>query len=317
MTIAFNLLGCGLGNNGGSQTIIKSCEILNDLGAKSELVSDVDNFTWFKHRKCISSIPKDASAVIATGCGTVTNTSKLNMPKKYWWIRGHEDWWFNDNELLKLYNIKNIINITNSKSLANRIKSLGCNQTIHTIYQGIDLDLWGDLNLRSQNKKIKIGCLYGNKPTKRWKDFKKLANALGKNKYEFVGFGLDSIREDFLSQYIKNASKKQLLELYSSCDIWFAPTINEGLHNVPMEANLCGCLIVCSNNKNNGMILDYAFNNHSAFTYNNIDEAVSIIENKYSLDNSHIVKECQSIIRNNIGSRYYNMNNLIKLIYET
>jgi len=314
MRISFNLLGCGLGNNGGSQTLIKSCETLNELGVKSDLVSDIDNFTWFKHRKCINSIPKDVSAVIATGCGTVKNTSKLNVPKKYWWIRGHEDWWLNDNELLKLYNIKNIINITNSKSLANRIKNLGCDQTIHTIYQGIDLDFWSDLNLRFQNKKIRIGCLHGDKPTKRWKDFKNLANKLDKDKYEFVAFGRGSVNEDFLCKYIKNASKKQLIELYSSCDIWFAPTVSEGLHNVPMEASLCGCLIICSNNKNNGMVLDYAFNNRSALTYENLDEAVSIIEKNHQLDNSHIIKESQNIITNNIGSRKCNMMKLISLL---
>ena len=100
MRISFNLLGCGLGNNGGSQTLIKSCETLNELGVKSDLVSDIDNFTWFKHRKCINFIPENTSAVIATGCGTVERTSKLKVAKKYWWIRAHEDWWFDDKKLL-------------------------------------------------------------------------------------------------------------------------------------------------------------------------------------------------------------------------
>ena len=43
MSICFNMLGCGLGNNGGSQTIIKSSETLNNLGTKSHIVSDIDN----------------------------------------------------------------------------------------------------------------------------------------------------------------------------------------------------------------------------------------------------------------------------------
>lgn len=314
MRISFNLLGCGLGNNGGSQTLIKSCETLNELGVKSDLVSDIDNFTWFKHRKCINFIPENTSAVIATGCGTVERTSKLKVPKKYWWIRAHEDWWFNDKKLLSLYNTKNIINLVNSNGLGKKIESLGCSQPYHVIYQGIDLDIWEDLNLRSENKKIKIGCLHTSQPRKNWKEFAALAKKLGTEKYEYVGIGSSTAKDSFLSSFTTNASKSQLKEIYSSCDIWFAPTKNEGLHNVPMEASLCGALIVCSNRSDNGMIHDYAFNNRSAFVYSNLDEATTIIEKNCNADNSHIIKESQKIITQDIGTRKHNMQKLIKLI---
>ncbi len=314
MRISFNLLGCGLGNNGGSQTLIKSCETLNELGVKSDLVSDIDNFTWFKHRKCINFIPENTSAVIATGCGTVERTSKLKVAKKYWWIRAHEDWWFDDKKLLSLYNTKNIINLVNSNGLGKKIESLGCPQPYHVVYQGIDLDLWEDLNLRFQNKKIRIGCLHTSQPRKNWKEFVALAKKLGTEKYEYVGIGSSTAKDSFLSSFTTDASKSQLKEIYSSCDIWFAPTKNEGLHNVPMEASLCGALIVCSDRSDNGMIHDYAFNNRSAFVYSNLDEAVSIIEKNYNIDNSHIIKESQKIITQDIGTRKQNMGKLIKLI---
>jgi hypothetical protein len=315
--IAFNLIDCGLANNGGSQTIIKSCETLNKLGVKSHLVSNINNFTWFKHQSPILRFPSTVNAVIATGQGTVKHTAKLNIDKKFWWIRGHEDWWLSDQGLLKLYNIPNIINITNSHGLKKRIENLGCNQPCHVVHQGMDLDLWEDLNLRKNNKKIRIGCLHTKQPLKNWPEFQKLAKSLDRNKYEFVGVGSSPARDSFLSEFITNATKPQLKNLYSSCDIWFAPTKNEGLHNVPMEASLCGALIVCSNRNHNGMIHDYAFHNKSAFVYSNLEEAISIIETKKREDNLNIIKESQKIIENNIGSRYHNMKKLIELITKT
>lgn len=317
MNICFNLQNCGLGNNGGSQTIILSSQTLNDIGHKSNIVTDHggSGFTWFKHAKPIKNFPNDTDVVIATGCTTVIHTSKLNIPKKYWWIRGHEIWGYPEKKLLSLYNLKNVVNITNSHGLAKRISKLGCTEPCHVIQQGIDLDLWEDLNLRKDNKKIKIGCLYGQKPSKKWSDFVTLSKMLGSDQYEYIGIGSASPpNSSFLSSFAKNASKEKLKEVYSSCDIWFAPTVNEGLHNVPMEASLCGALLVCSNSDYNGMIHDYAFHNRSAFIYSNLDEAVSIIETKKREDNLNIIKESRKIIENDIGSRPHNMKKLIKLI---
>lgn len=316
MNLCFNLQNCGLGNNGGSQTIILSNQILIDLGHNSNIVTDggSSSFTWFKHKKPLQRFPEDTEAVIATGCTTVINTSKLNIPKKYWWIRGHEDWRLSDQGLLKLYNMPNIINIANSHGLKKRIENLGCNQPCHVIHQGIDLDLWEDLNLRKNNKKIRIGCLHTNQASKNWPEFQKLAKSLDQNKYEFVGVGSSPARDSFLSEFITNATKSQLKNLYSSCDIWFAPTKNEGLHNVPMEASLCGALIVCSDRSDNGMIHDYAFRNRSAFVYSNLDEAISIIQTKQREDNLHIIQESQRIISQDIGTRKHNMQKLINLV---
>lgn len=316
LEIAFNLIDCGLANNGGSQTIIRSCETLNKLGVKSHLVSNINNFTWFKHQSPILRFPSTVNAVIATGQGTVKHTSKLNIDKKFWWIRAHEDWWLSDKDLVKLYNIPNVTNITNSNGLRKKIKKLGSSQPCHVIYQGIDFQLWEDLNLRKENKKIRIGCLHTNQPRKNWAEFQKLASLLDHNKYEFVGVGSSPARDSFLSEFITNATKPQLKNLYSSCDIWFAPTKNEGLHNVPMEASLCGALIVCSDRSDNGMIHDYAFHGRSAFVYSNLDEAISIIQTKQRENNLHIIQESQNIIENNIGSRYDNMKKLINLIHE-
>jgi len=316
MNICFNKKNCGLGNNGGSQTIILSSQTLNDIGHKSNIVTDHggSGFTWFKHAKPIKNFPDDTDAVIATGCTTVIHTSQLNIPKKYWWIRAHESWGYPDKKLVSLYNLPEVTNIVNSNGLVKKIEGFGCKEPCHVVYQGIDLHLWENLNLRRQNKKIKIGCLHTNQARKNWKEFVALAEKLGTEKYEYIGMGSSRAKDSFLSSFTTNASKSQLKEIYSSCDIWFAPTKNEGLHNVPMEASLCGALIVCSDRSDNGMIHDYAFNDRSAFVYSNLDEAISIIETKKREDNLHIIQESQRIIYEDIGTREHNMKKLIKLI---
>lgn len=312
MKIGFNLLNCGLGNNGGSRTIIKSSETLEKLGHRSDLISKINRFTWFNYKQPLKSIPNDLDAIFATSCNTVNNTISTNIEKKYWWIRGHENWTMTDSQLIDLYNSE-INLITNSISLKNRIQKLGCDKHIDVVYQGIDIHMWKDLNIRKNNKKVRIGCLYGTKPSKGWGYFTKLSRMLDSNKYELVSFGTSIPDCTFLSEFILNPSYKDLNRLYSSCDIWFAPTKSEGLHNVPMEAMLCGCLLICNDHDNNGMKYDYSFDRETSLVYQKIEDLPDIL-NDTSIDIASIINNGSDFIKNNIGSREDNMKKLVELI---
>lgn len=308
MKIAFNSLNSGLGNNGGTKTIIKCCEVLNNLGHKCDIISNVDNFTWFDHDPVIRYIPNDLDVVIAVACTDVEFTLRMNVPKKAWYIRGHESWACGEERLRRYYN-SGLFNIVNSKNLKQKLASYGASSVV--VYQGLDLDTWKDRKLRS-NGKVRIGCLYNKKPTKRWADFVELAKILGTEKYEYVGMG-DTMRNDpFLTYFKPNASIKELNDVYNSCHTWFAPTELEGLHNVPIEAALCGCLIVCSDATLNGMGFDYAFNDNTAMVYEsrNIEHAAELIRNP----NLDVVERMDNHLRNNIGSREKNMKKMISYL---
>ncbi len=89
MRIIFNLMGCSLGNNGGSLTIIKSANTLLRLGHDVEIADTARNQnSWIpllvKHRivKNINDI-ENADVIIATGYDTVKTTLeyKKNIPK--------------------------------------------------------------------------------------------------------------------------------------------------------------------------------------------------------------------------------------------
>jgi hypothetical protein len=270
-------------------------------------IGTVDRFTWFDHKPMIKRPPNDLDVIIATGAGTVPSTHKINARKKAWYIRGHETWGHKESTLIQHYK-SGLINIVNSTGLQNKLKEYGVDS--HIIYQGVDFDHWYDMNLRS-NDKIRIGCLHSKLSSKNWNHFVQLSMLLGQEKYEYVAIGSSKPLEYFLTNTVINGDHNQLRELYSSCHIWFAPTELEGLHNVPMEAALCGCLVVCSDAPMNGMLNDYA-NTNTAMIYPSHDlfSAAEYIKNAQW----DLIKPMQNYIKTNIRSRRDNMQALVSLL---
>jgi glycosyltransferase involved in cell wall biosynthesis len=313
MKLAFNCLYSGLGNGGGSKTTIMCAKVLEELGHKCDIIATVDNFDWFDHKPVINHIPDDLDVIIATACTTVLSTLQSNVPKKAYYIRGFENWIMNEKKLVADYK-SGLFNITNSYGLQRKLKKFGVKSVV--IHQGIDFEQWDDRKLRPKNK-IRIGCLYQKKDTKRWVDFVELAGILGSKNYEYVGFGTELRKDSFLDYFICSPTHDQLVDLYSSCDIFFCPTELEGLFNVAMEAALCGCLIVCSDASLNGMVYDYAFDDDmsTAMIYKARDiktAAVKIKDPDYGA-----VDRMQFYIKNFIGSRKTNMKKFIKYMEET
>ena len=101
-----------------------------------------------------------------------------------------------------------------------------------------------------------------------------------------------------------------LIDFYNQCHIWYAPTKLEGFHNIPVEAALCGCLILCLNNPKNGMG-DYA-NEETAHIYDPGDE-ISPVEYIDRPDYSK-VKKMDAYLRLRIGSRERNMKRFVECL---
>jgi hypothetical protein len=305
MKLAFNGLTSGLGNNGGSRTILKCAEVLNSLGHRCDVIASADNFTWFNHDPIIRYVPDDLDAVINIAAVDIVSTLQMDVPIKAWYIRAHELWSNSEHLLIDYYRNNAIINIVNSKGLQQQLAIYGADS--HVVYQGIDFDWWEDRKLRPKDK-IRIGCLHTTQPRKRWEDFKKLSEILGHDHYEYVGMGSHDCKDEFLTEFIHNADVEQLNNLYSSCHIWFAPTDSEGLHNVPMEAALCGCLVVCSDHPLNGMVLDYAFEDTAMiYKFGNLEEAIDLIKNP----NWSLIENMQDHLRSEICTREENMVKLV------
>jgi len=293
----------GLANNGGSRTVLKSAEVLRSMGHRVDVVTKVDRFTWFDHPPVIRTIPQDTDVAIAV---SVSDASKLVEKSgsftKVWWMRGWENWRLSDAKIYKT--AKRLPVITNGKGLSAKLAKE--NITSYLCYAGIDFGEWYHVPIRGD--RMRIGCLYNiNHPTKRWDLFEEIVDKAGFKQYEYVSFGTDKCQCNWLRKYLQNPTHEQLLELYSSCHIWLAPTESEGFHNVPAEAALCGCHIICNNNPMNGM--DYA-TPETADIYDTTGHAWQYIR-RFKKSKNEAMQKC---LRERIGDRESNMKKLITIL---
>lgn len=304
MRIVFYAKGkrSGLSNNGGSRTILKSAEALHTLGHDVDVVAKHDSFTWFKHPEPKLKVGTNTDALIAVSARDVdTMCKKYPTANKFWWIRGIELWQFPEQELIeKAKKVKCIVNASHMKTW---LAKHGINSTL--CYSG--MDNWYDgYNLRRKDRKIVVGCLYNkNHKTKGWESFKTLADSWGTKEFRYIGFGNDMPDTSFLSCFIKQPTKIELEKLYNICDIWFSDTTLEGFHNVPAEAAMCGCLVMCNNAVHNGMS-DYATEETAKIFH----DKVEMLDQEFDFTK---VEKMKKLIKEKIGSREENMKRLVKL----
>ncbi|OQB41118.1 MAG: Glycosyl transferases group 1 [candidate division CPR1 bacterium ADurb.Bin160] len=258
MRIIFNLMGCSLGNNGGSLTIIKSANTLLRLGHDVEIADTARNQnSWIpllvKHRivKNINDI-ENADVIIATGYDTVKTTLeyKKNIPK-YHWIRAFETWKMNESKIIEKIMKPSTKKIVNSICLKNKFLKYGFDSEI--IRPGNDFDIFYPMNIRKDNKKIIIGGLYNNRNKehrgrKRVDLFLEVAKKLKDilpDKIEIHMMGDDILKEkNIVDFYLKSPSEKEKNKFFNRVDIWVTFSCSEGLHIPPQEAMLSEACVV-------------------------------------------------------------------------
>lgn len=299
MKILFSVDKVGLGNNGGSKTIIRCAETLVSLGC-TVFIYGPNKYTWH-HPVGINFVTSGkmpfADAVIATGYHSVDSVLKSNIKNKFYYIRGFENWVTSEKNLLKSYRSLNcIVNSTwlQSYLIQNNIKS-------HLVYPGLDFDIFYDEFNNSRNY---LGALWHKRQTKRQEDAVHASN--------LSGFPIKMLNKD-----IKEASPEKCRSFYNSVKVWFAPTELEGLHNCPMEASLCGCSLVCTDHFQSGMS-DYAIHNETALVYpsRNINIASQYIQELMNDESLHqkMVLSCQEYLRNKIQDRSSNMKKMLEVL---
>lgn len=314
MKIAFccqhNYYG-GLGNQGGSRTIVLSAMMLNELGHKAYVVTQhKDKLTWFKHPKPLKCIPKDTDVCIACSVSDI-KPMLTRMPKRakaFWWCRLLEDYQMPKSKIIR--HASKVHTLVNSECLQRWFAKHGVKTTV--AYQGVDVDQWKDWDTRGSKKTI--GFLVSKKKRKRFNEIKAIINQLG-DKYDYVGYGTDIPDKDFVKtkmRYFKrNADYDDLLGIYNMAHIWLATSTSEGLHNPPMEAALCGCTLVCTDASRNGT-KDYAIDGETAYCYprGNIEMACAAIE---KASGEKVVKAAEKIIQK-ISDRKTAMERLIEYV---
>jgi len=326
MRIIFDLRNVGLGNNGGSLTLIKCGNTLTKLGHEVFFIDSGKNCnTWEKILaehiivKRNSNIP-DAEAIIATGYRSCAAT--LSAPercgKKFHYIRGWEVWQGNENWIRRKVLEVPTIKIVNSIGLQQKLKTYNVSSTV--LYPGYDLDKLYPTS--KPRKSVVIGGLYTvgkHEQTKRPHWVIDCFRAL-KSKYNNIDlhmFGTSRQAPVLVSHYVANLQEKQKNSFYNSVNIWLSPSILEGLHLPPAEAMMTGCPVVGVDTELCGT-KDYLVDNVSGLvSKNTFDDFLAKTE--LLVENSSLRKKLGEQARRTIekiGSRESNMKKFVTFVEE-
>ena len=289
MKITFNLQGTGLGNNGGSATIVNSANVLTEFGQQVSLILDEKNkLTWFSLSKKVKIVMTEgqdypnADVLIATGAKSVLHVLEAPEAKgeKYWYIRAHEIWVMSEAELFELYKNSNITLLVNSihlqKFLRKKVKRDSMifrpGQDLDKFYPTVDRD-WGN------KKEWVLGGLYNTKPRKRFRWVIEIYEQLEHRNIpvRLKLFGTEELSIDLQCiEYLYQPDKEELRNFYNSIDFWIAPTKSEGLHIPPQEIMLTEGIVFGANEELSGMD-DYLIHNQTGMRFSHWSEAVSIL----------------------------------------
>ena len=323
MKISFNLISCGLNNNGGSQTLILSANTLQKLGNIVTIVDSGKNQNTWNKIECNHKIIKNlkdyptGDIVIATGFKTVDSTLKLSKECgiKYHYIRLFEDYVCNEVQLKEIIKAptKKIVN-----SLCLQRKLLTYEEPSIIIRPGYDFDKIFPLDIRKDNTDVIIGGLYSEglkRKKKRTEWIVECYNYL-KTKYniKLFMFGANGTPNFKVDYYIKNPNFKEKNKLYNMVDIWLSPSCFEGLHIPPAEAMLTESVVVGNGSDQSGTE-DYLIDNETGLVsednFNSFLANVEILVKHKILRKELGVSGRLKIL--SLGTREDNMKEMIKV----
>lgn len=330
MRIIFDLRRVGLGNNGGSLTLIKSGNALLEMGHDVYFIDSFRNqHTWNKLNATHiiannhSQIP-DADIIIATGYKSVATT--VAAPErcgiKAHWIRGWETWQMSEQEIVKKILGAPTLKLVNSFCLQNKLKKFNTDSTI--IRPGYDYDEIYPLPQTEEWKNkgvIVLGGLYTegkHEQIKRPGWIYSVVETLNK-KYGNVKLAMfgqpKMVKNKNVRIYYSNPTMEEKLKFYNMIDIWLAPASQEGLHMPPAEAMMAECPVIATNAEMSGT-QDYMTDCGTGYvSENNLESFLEYTEKLYLDPDSQ--RQMGIIARNKIrelGNRKENMRNFVNFI---
>jgi len=330
MKIIFDLRNVGLGNNGGSLTLIKSGNTLTEMGHEVYFVDSGKNkHTWTPLKsnhivvKNDNGLP-DADVIIATGYKSVGKT--LNAPrrcgKKFHWIRGWETWQMPEDQIVKRILKAPTIKLVNSICLQQKLLNYRVESKI--IRPGYDLDeLYCTHKRVFEDVPVTIGGLYTtgkHKKIKRTDWIFKTYDYLKQKKYkvELWMFGEKKPPLQMMDRFFHQPDMEQKQWMYNYIDIWLAPAMQEGLHMPPAEAMMTECPVVATNAPMSGT-QDYMVHGSTGLvSFNNLTTFIvcveTLVKDEFKTRETMGFNARKKI--EELGSREYNMQKLIDYIKE-
>ena len=322
MKIIFDLRNVGLGNNGGSTTLIKSGNALVELGHEVYFLDSMHNMNTWTPLKAehIQGVIPDADAIIATGYKSVACT--LSAPEscgiKMHWIRGWETWQMPEPQIVEKILKVPTRKLVNSMGLRDKLAEYGVLSYI--IRPGYDFGELYPTGFRDkEHDNVVLGGLFHNKHRviKRvawlFDAYRELKKQGFKVELHLMGAEKPPLLKDV--KYIRQPDIKQKLDFYNGIDIWLATAMQEGLHMPPAEAMLTECPVVSTKAKLSGT-QDYITDGVTGLAANNnLDSFINNIQ--WLCKNPKMREGLGKLGRKRIleiGDRQYNMKCLVNLI---
>ncbi len=298
MKIVFNTHNVGLGNNGGSRTVIRCAETLAELGAEVVIYGNQGcSYNWHKLKVKYVNATRPPKSDVAISCGyrSLKSVRRSDADRKFNYIRGFELWQASENRLIESF--KRVECLVNSQWLHNRLAKSGIKSRI--LYPGLDFD---EYNIASARQDIIGGLFHKRHATKRHDDVVRVAKRI---KYNLL----------MLNRDIRNPSRKDLVAFYNKIKVWVSPTELEGLHNCPMEASLCGCGLVVTDCESGGTS-DYAIHEQTALVYPKRHIKTASRQVRRLIKDDKLRKQLNDnmieLLRSKIGDRKTNMSKFLK-----
>jgi len=318
--IAFNFHGVGVGNNGGTRTVLKSAMMLAQMGQEVQIWSDgPSQFDWFVPEGVdyIEGRLEDmepVDALIATGQSSARSTAAFAGKKVgAYWVRGFETWSASVEELAETYSLGLRV-MANSSRLIRKIKEVSGVEA-SMVRPGLEVDFF----TRTCVPGHKLGALYSPKSMKRACDVAKVFETVKRiSGASTVLMSAYDVPEGFpADEIVMNPSEDEKRDMYRSVGVWYAPTDNDGLHIPPMEAGLCGAALVAHGVSEAGME-DYAIPGDTALTYPTGDlETASLQACRLLSDEnlrSYMSRSLGNLLIEEIGSRRDNMARMVEVL---
>jgi len=272
------------------------------MGHRVFLYSDISNkYSWhnFVDPVFVKERPDNIDVEIATGIRSVEDVVSGDSPIKAYYVRGLELWASSEADLLRSF--RSLRCFVNSMWLKTYLYDHDIDSDL--IYPGLDDSWFYD----EGKERTGMGALFhARHRTKNHRFALRVSRRL-------------QCQIRMLNKDVINASPDECREFYNDISVWFAPTELEGLHIPPLEASLCGCAVVCSDTKRNGM-MDYAVDGENCLIYKARDLTGASCAVRRLLSDPGLCKNLNlsmvKTIKKRIGTRKRNMKKLIRLLKE-
>ncbi|KGF36655.1 glycosyltransferase family 4 protein [Hoylesella buccalis] len=211
-----------------------------DANIEQVFVRSLENFKYNKE-----------DIYVATAIHTAYSLQRYKTPEshKFYFIQGFENWTYSNQEVIDSYHFK-MHKIVISNWLHEILLNIG--EMADIVYNGFDFKTFILSTPIHKRSPYEIICLYHKS---NLKDFPTAYGALIKVKSICPGlhvslFGVPSEPKlpDWFTYY-QSPDKNQLVKLYNNAAIYVGSSKVEGWGLTIGEAMLCGCAVVCTNNR--------------------------------------------------------------------